>query len=254
MMSWAGCLFDLTVVLFLMIPRTRLVAYVVVLVFHAATKALFPIGMFPAIMVVAAQVFFSSSWPRSALAALRRAAPPRDVAAITSPPRRPALFHAGVAIAACYCAFQLLWPLRTHLYGGSVLWHEQGMRFSWRVMLREKNGSVTYLVTDPRTGRTREVPPRKYLNNRQERDFSTQPDLILQIAHRIARDFEASEGVRPVVRVHAPVSLNGRESALLIDPEVDLASVRDGLAKASWIKPSPETPPIHLKAIAWAPR
>ena len=40
-------------------------------------------------------------------------------------------------------------PLRAHLYGGNVLWHEQGMRFSWRVMARAKNGSVTFNVRDP---------------------------------------------------------------------------------------------------------
>ena len=49
---------------------------------------------------------------------------------------------------------QLLLPLRAHLYGGNVLWHEQGMRFSWRVMVREKNGSVTFIVREPRDGRS----------------------------------------------------------------------------------------------------
>jgi vitamin K-dependent gamma-carboxylase len=250
-MSWAGFLFDLTIVLFLMLPRTRLAAYALVLVFHAATKALFPIGMFPAIMVASALVFFSPSWPRRVLRALRLRAPDVELPATSPEPRRPRALHACAAIAALYCAFQLVWPLRAHVYGGNVLWHEQGMRFSWRVMVREKNGSVTYLVTSARTGRTREVSPRKYLTDRQLRELSTQPDLILRLAHRIADDVEDREGARPVVRAHAPVSLNGRPAELLIDPEVDLASIKDGLAKASWITPAPRTEPIHLEAIAW---
>ncbi|MDC3953945.1 HTTM domain-containing protein [Polyangium jinanense] len=251
-MSWAGCLFDLTVVAFLLTPRTRVAAYAVVLFFHGVTKLLFPIGMFPAIMVVAALVFFSPSWPRNlARFFRRRASAPAPALPAPAAAPLPRFFGARVAVAACYCAFQLLWPLRTHLYGGNVLWHEQGIRFSWRVMLREKNGSVTYLVTDPRTGRTQEVPPRKYLNGRQERDFSTQPDLILRLAQQIALDFEAREGVRPIVRAHAPVSLNGRPAELLIDPTVDLASISDGLAKATWIRPVPTAPPIHLESLAW---
>ena len=125
------------------------------------------------------------------------------------------------------------------------------MRVAWRVMLREKNGAITYRVTSPATGRTREVSPRAYLDERQAREFSTQPDLIMQLARRIADDFEAREGARPVVRVEALVSLNGRPAELLIDPEADLASVTDGLAKAPWIRPSPTTSPIHLEAIAW---
>lgn len=250
-MSWAGCVFDLSIVFFLLRPKTRILAYAVVIVFHLVTKALFPIGMFPAIMVISALVFFSPSWPRQVLAALGRkvpdfAVPPRD-----GNQRFSGVGRVVVTLAMAYCVFQVLWPLRAHAYGGNVLWHEQGMRFSWRVMLREKNGSVTYLVTNPRTGRTREVNPRQYLNSRQERDYATQPDLILKVASWIARDFEARDGVRPVVRVQALVSLNGRPAHQLIDPNVDLARIEDGLAKASWIMPAPVDPPVHLEALAW---
>lgn len=250
-MSWAGFLFDLTIILFLVIPRTRLVAYAAVLMFHTATKVLFPIGMFPAIMTASALIFFSPSWPRKLLRAVGIAAVDPDLASLPARPSpHPWRLRAATTLAACYCVFQVVWPLRTHLYGGDVLWHEQGMRFSWRVMVREKNGSVTYLVTSGLTGRTREVSPRKYLNDRQAREFSAQPDLILRLAHRIADDIEAREGARPVVRARALASLNGRPAELLIDPEVDLASVKDGLTKASFILPAPGTDPIHLKVAA----
>lgn len=253
-MSWAGCLFDLSIVFFLLMPRTRLVAYAVVIGFHVATSSLFPIGMFPVIMVVSALVFFSPSWPRKVLVALGRKVPAPEIPASNVMARRSALGNVFVGFVVCYCVFQVVWPMRTHVYGGNVLWHEQGMRFSWRVMLREKNGSVTYLVTNPQTGRTREVSPRHYLNSRQERDYATQPDLILKVAHWIARDFELREGVRPSVRVHAVVSLNGRPAQLLIDPNVDLASMNDGFAQASWILPSPVDLPIHIEAVAWHQR
>jgi len=39
------------------------------------------------------------------------------------------------------------------------------------------------------------------------------------------------------------VSLNARPAARLIDPEVDLAQVDDGLAVATWILPAPTAPP-----------
>jgi hypothetical protein len=96
-----------------------------------------------------------------------------------------------------------------------------------------------------------EVPPRRYLTDRQERDFATQPDLILQLAHRIADDFSAREGVRPVVQVDAIASLNGRPPARLIDPEVDLAGTSDSLSRAAWILPAPPEPPPALRPVAW---
>ncbi len=84
--------------------------------------------------------------------------------------------------------------------------------------------------------------------------MSVQPDLILQLARRIAHDFEA-RGQGPVeVRADARVSLNGRTAALLVDPEVDLARVVDGLAPKPWILPAPESPPLRLRPTLRASR
>ncbi len=265
-MSWAGFLFDTTIAGWLLFGKTRPFAYAVVIVFHTVTSALFPIGMFPVIMVLSALVFFPADWPRRLLAraqtAWRRvrgvtASGEPNAAATTAPPtlapepsrawrlaRRAAL---GVGVA--YCALQLLMPLRFLAYGGNVRWHEQGMRFSWRVMVREKNGSITFFVRQQRTGRVWHVSPRSYLTPIQEREMAGQPDLILQLAHHVREDFER-KGLGPVeVRAEALVSLNGRRLAPLIDPNVDLTAVQDGLGKASWILPAPSQRPPHIRPI-----
>ncbi len=243
--AWGGFLFDTTIVAFLLTRRLRPLAYVVVVGFHAATAVLFPIGMFPVIMITAALVFFDASWPRRLLGRWRQtglAAPARAPVLPTGWKPRLAL---GAAVA--YGLLQLVLPLRTHLYGGNVLWHEQGMRFSWRVMAREKNGSVTFVVRAPDTGREWHVPPGQYLTRLQEREMSVQPDLILQLAHRIARDFEA-RGKGPVaVYADAWVSLNGRPAERFIDPQVDLAHEHEGLAPKPWILPAPASPPVRLR-------
>lgn len=239
--SWAGFLFDTTIVAFLLARRTRPFAYAVVVVFHLCTHLLFDIGMFPWIMVVSALVFFSPSWPRKLL---RLQAP-----AVTAPAAPAARLPAwGLALAAAYCVVQVAVPLRHHLYPGQLLWAEQGMRFAWKVMVREKSGSVTFHVTDPATRRRWQVNPQSYLTWRQTREMSTQPDLILQVAHHIARDFRARGVAAPQVRAEAWVSLNGRPAALLVAPDVDLASVRDGLGPAAWILPAPQGPPLPLRA------
>lgn len=236
-MSWAGCLFDLTIAWWLLYRRTRVPAFIAVVVFHALTRALFPIGMFPFIMVAGASAFFSPSWPRRFLR-LREAAP-----RVLPAGRR--WTTAATVVIGSYVALQALLPLRTFLYGDDVHWHEQGMRFSWRVMVREKNASVTYLVDDLVTGRTTEVHPRAYLDARQQREFATQPDLILQLAKHIAEERKARNGHDVRVRVDAIASLNGRRTTRLIDPSVDLLQVDDGLSKAQWILPAPEaSPPV----------
>ncbi len=247
--AWGGMLFDSTIVLFLLWRRTRPFAYVVVLGFHAVTFVLFPIGMFPFIMVTAALVFFDASWPRMLAARVLRRPAVRPVGTGEGPAVAAPGWKGRLALGAAltYAALQVALPLRTHAYGGNVLWHEQGMRFSWRVMTREKNGSATFMVRDSVTGREWHVPPSQYLTRLQEREMAVQPDLILQLAHRIARDFEATTHHPVEVRADVRVSLNGRLSEPLVDPRVDLSKEEDGLGPKAWILPAPEGPPVHLR-------
>lgn len=272
-MSWCGFLFDTTIVWFLLWRRTRVPAYLVVIAFHTVTRLLFPIGMFPFIMVLGALVFFPADWPRAlvrrARGVLERRTRTANVATSTdaaqtaqltdtprsasstsntSAPRAGARQRLALGLGLTYCAFQVLMPLRHLAYGGNVLWDEQGMRFSWRVMVREKNGSITYIVRDT-NGKEWHVPTHKYLTRLQERELAGQPDLILQLGHHIARDFAARGYPDVSVQVDALVSLNGRRLAPLIDPEVDLTTIRDGVAKAHWILPAPKDPPPHIKPL-----
>jgi vitamin K-dependent gamma-carboxylase len=253
-MSWAGFLFDATVTGFLSFRRTRPFAFVAVVLFHVLTRALFSIGMFPVIMITSALVFFAPSWPRwlwSKLSSFgttrlveQRRASERIVHGAASPLSRLAL---GLGLV--YVVVQLVIPLRFLAYGGDVRWHEQGMRFSWRVMVREKNGSVTFHVKSPTAGRVWQLTPSRYLTSLQEREMASQPDLVLQLAKHVREDFRARGYADVEVRAEALVSLNGRRLAPLVDPNVDLARVEDGVGKAHWILPAPTEPPPRLRPL-----
>ena len=235
--SWSGFLFDTTIPLWLSMRATRRPAFLAVLVFHACTWFLFPIGMFPFIMVTAATVFFEPDWPRWFF---------RSQRVETTPFVAPTWWPVGAVVVVAWCFTQVLLPLRTHLYGGDVSWHEQGMRFSWRVMTREKNGSVTFVVTDPVSHREWHVSPGKYLTRVQERELSVQPDLILQLAHHIGRELGETHNTAVEVRVDALASLNGRRAARLIDPTVDLMTLEDGWGPKRWVLPEPGGDPLRL--------
>ena len=69
--------------------------------------------------------------------------------------------------------------------------------------------------------------------------MSGQPDLVLQLAHHIARDFESMGHDDVEVRADTLVSLNGRRAAPMIDPDVNLVNVDDGVCGSQrWIAPS----------------
>jgi hypothetical protein len=244
-MSWAGFLFDTTIVLWLSWARTRLWAYGALIVFHGLTGYLFNIGMFPLIMTSSALIFCSPSWPR---AALRRLGLARLAGTGPAPEATMARARPGrlvVALIALHVAVQLALPLRHLAYPGPVLWNEDGMRFAWHVMVREKHGAITFVAAFA-DGKRLEIPPRNYLTGRQEREMAGQPDLILQLAHAIGRDLRA-RGYRDF-RLHAntAVSLNGRPARPMIDPDVDLLEVRD-LGPRTWVLPAPDLPPPHVR-------
>ena len=249
-MSWGGFINDLVVVPALLFRPTRKWAYLVVVVFHILTGYLFNIGMFPLIMIGTATIFFDSDWPTRLVARMRRRPQgekpdtPVPVSAIL--PLK--LGKVGLCFVLMWCFIHVAIPLRTYAYAGPTNWHEQGMRFSWRVMVREKNGSVMYKVKYKGRRRARLVSPSKYLTSAQEREMSGQPDLILQLAHHIAADFEARGYVDVEVRADALVSLNGRIPSRLIDPETDLAKEEISFFQnAAWILPAPTTQPIRLE-------
>ncbi len=248
LMSWAGFLNDTLVVPFLLWKKTRPYAFATVFVFHFGTHLLFTIGVFPFLMVSGATLFFDPDWPRKVATWLRSLGlGPAVTSAARAETTTVTAGRWSTPVAWCigaYCVIQIAMPLRAFAYPGDVHWHEQGMRYSWRVMVRQKNGSITYRVRWRGAEREVQVPPSKYLTSHQEREMSGQPDLVLQLAHRIADDYR-KRGLEDVeVRVDALVSLNGRRAAPMIDPEVDLARQPDTIALMSWIEPRAEVDPL----------
>jgi hypothetical protein len=230
-MAIAGCAFDLLVVPGLLVRRTRPWAWLALVGFHTATGLLFPIGMFPWIMIALSTAFFDPSWPRRFVRGGTEAAP-RSLASTT---RRRACV---VGLLTAHLAIQILLPLRSLLVPGEVRWHEQGMRWSWRVMLVEKTGFVQLVATEDATGRTWSIDPATELTPRQAKMMATQPDLVVAYAQHVRRTF-AARGID--VRVHADafVALNGRPSRRLIDPTVDLSRVEIDLGAPTFVLPAP---------------
>ena len=229
--SWGGLLFDLLVVPFLLWRRTRIFAFGFAVAFHVMNWIMFSIGVFPWLMVAATTVFFDPDWPRRW--AGRAAAVPADA---DGPGRRAR--RVAVTCLATWVALQLLVPLRHWLYPSDVAWSEEGHRFSWRMKLRSKNGTATFVVYDPTTGSIRIVDPADELTSRQADEMSTRPDMILQYAQHLGRRLRAEPGNDSIqIRARVLTSLNGRPHRPLIDPDVDLSRCERGILTAPWILP-----------------
>jgi hypothetical protein len=236
--SWIGMLYDVSIVFWLSQARTRAWAYLSVLVFHGLTGLMFQIGVFPLVMIGATLVFFSEEWHNRWQNRWRIwwqdrffKKPERSGAPASLEPTPQWIWM----LLTLHFAFQILFPWRYLLYPGNVFWTEQGYRFAWRVMLMEKAGTATFFVKDGVTGREGEVVNSEFLNSHQEKQMAMQPDLILQFAHFLKKHY-TQKGVQVAgVRAEVYVTLNGRPSQLLIDPQTDLSQLQDNWRNKPWI-------------------
>lgn len=226
--SWCGMLFDTLIPFFLFWRKTKYYAYAVVVIFHVLTAILFPaIGMFPFIMIVCAMVFL----PSQRIVAKKDE---RGVSALQDATRNTQLSSSVLII---YFIIQFLLPFRYLFYPENLFWHEQGYRFSWRVMLMEKAGLATFHIREKDGSKIEVVNNSDYLTPMQEKQMSTQPDMILQFAKHLAWVYEKQGWKKPEVYAESYATLNGKGSRLLIDPKVNLAAQHDGFSNKNWILP-----------------
>lgn len=246
--SWFGCIYDLSIPFFLSFRRTRSFAYFFVIVFHIVTWMLFPIGVFPWVMIFSTLIFFPAAFHERWLAWVgRKTEASLNENAISS---RNFLSKPIRSFLMLYLAVQILIPFRYALYPGNLFWTEEGFRFSWRVMLMHKEGYATFYVVDPKTQRSIQIHNEDYLSPVQTDQMATQPDMILQFAHHIGEIYQdtvltyGSQSVhlrRPRVEAEVFVSLNGRPHMLYISRKTDLMHETYSLKHRKWLEPFKET-------------
>ena len=240
-MSWGGMIYDLTIPFLLLYHRTRIIAFFLVVSFHVFTLVLFPIGMFPHIMIFSSMIFFSSKFHSKFLESLKHLIITSHKSFYNYSSKQIEYYKIKnqkyvVTILSLFLILQLTIPFRYNLYPGELFWHEQGYRFSWRVMLIEKVGYTNFKIKDPESGSSFIVDPSKYLTPFQVKQMSFQPDFILEFAHYLGKEF-STEDKKIEVYAESFVALNGRSSQRFIDPNVDLYKEKESFKNKTWVLP-----------------
>ncbi|PHR49695.1 MAG: HTTM domain-containing protein [Fluviicola sp.] len=246
--SWFGCIYDLFIVFFLMMRKTRMLAYLAVIIFHITTWLLFPIGVFPWVMIFSTLIFFSEGFHQKILFRLKKMFGSKEKKNSRVIKHKKQLLPKGLktGLITTYVLIQLLVPMRYILYPGHLYWNEEGFRFSWRVMLMHKEGHAVFYMKDRKTGRTSEINNANYLTRTQEDQMATQPDMILQYASYLAEQFDGKtlhygeqkfKIENPAIHAEIYVSLNGRPSKLFVDKRHDLTQKKYNLYHRNWIEP-----------------
>ena len=223
--AWGGVVYDGSIFFLLLHPKTRKLGFGLSIFFNLFNSFVFQIGIFPYLMIGLTAFFF----------------PPETIRSIffrNKPkvyPIRKSLSTGWTYVIGIYFVFQLLLPLRHHLFHGDVGFTEEGHRLSWRMMLRSKSGNLNMFVEDKETGIRERIPIKDYLSPDQRSKIAGMPDMIWQFAQRLKEE-NLKNGREVAVYADAKVSLNGHKMVPIIDPGVDLASVPwERFSHSDWI-------------------
>ena len=238
--SWAGMVYDLSIVFLLLYKPTRVFAFVMVVIFHVLTKILFPIGVFPYIMIISTLIFFDDNFHKKILGYISKLIQ-IDLNIFENKQirteKKTIINKSKIAVIIIFIGFQILFPFRYFLYKDELFWTEEGFRFSWRVMIMEKAGYTQFTVKDVASNKSIRINNGNFLTTFQEKQMSFQPDFILEYAHFLKNHYKKQGMKNPEIYVESYVALNGRLSQKYINPNKNLANEYESFQPKTWILP-----------------
>lgn len=236
-MSWSGAIYDLSIPFLLLYKRTRLLAYVCVIFFHVFTSVLFPIGVFPFVMIATTLIFFDEELHEKFITFLKKWFVKKNHKPELKQVFKPRYPKLSIPFFTFFFLFQLIFPFRYLCYPGELFWTEEGYRFSWRVMLIEKVGYLKLKIVDNETGEYFTVENDKFLSPFQIKEMKTQPDFILEYVKIIGDYYTTVDRKDISIFAESYVALNGRLAQPYIDPKIDLYKLKEGFEHKNWILP-----------------
>jgi hypothetical protein len=211
------------------------------------TAIMFPIGVFPYVMIASTLIFFNDDFHKKIIDFISKYSLLKSTKLTEEKTNYQTKTNSLLKVFLIgFFTLQFFLPLRFMLYPGKLFWTEQGYRFSWRVMLIEKAGYSQFYIHEPKMDRKMLIQNREYLTPQQEKMMSTQPDMILQYAHFISETFKDSSfiesngeiikmGERPKITADITVSLFNKGSRKFIDSDKNLSEIKRGFSNKEWI-------------------
>jgi len=241
-MAYFSLLFDLLIVPFLLNKKTRMVSFLIAVVFHLINSQIFSIGIFPWFMIAATTIFFDPNWPRQFINFFNKGKPgwrldtqskEELLAPVTFNKRQ----RKTTMVLLIWVSCMITIPFRHLFIEGNVNWTEEGQKFSWFMKLRTKKEIATFKVMDKKSGEVLPMKISSYLRTWQKNNMQDKPNLIWQFCQFVKEDYK-KKGIDVAVYANVKASLNGRKFQQLTDSTVDLASVPfDYFTHSKWILP-----------------
>jgi vitamin K-dependent gamma-carboxylase len=240
--SYAGMLFDLSIVPLMLWRRSRPLGLALAIVFHLSNSLMFNIQVFPYLALAATLLFLGPSWPRLGDQWRRLSEP--VASALRSAPRLTTRQTALFSLLGVFFLIQLLLPLRHFAFRGNAEWTKLGGYHAWRMLLDVREVEVAFFVTSEDPKAICEVDLSAYLYPNQV-NWLGYPDGAVQFARYIAKQYRERGASNFEINVWSNIKFNGREGRALYDMDADLASVSRPIGSADWLIPLDKAVPIE---------
>ncbi|XP_052859939.1 vitamin K-dependent gamma-carboxylase [Anopheles cruzii] len=265
---WFGCLFDTTVVFFLIYAPTRRVATAFASAFHLMNSRLFHIGMFPWVCLTQLPLYYSVSWPRRILSREPRPAPVTAKETEAKPQNdtrgscgRPNHHRRRkrwkMAIMLAYCSLQLFLPYSHFLSPGYNNWTNGLYGYSWDMMVHAWDTTMIGVRVEDRNnpGRVQYVAPYAFTDNDR---WTKHADMAVQFARCVERNLQLEQPwsperkvtPRPVMNISVYFdiwcSMNSRFQQRIFNPNVDiLRAPWSPFESVEWVLPLLQQFTVH---------
>jgi hypothetical protein len=233
--SYAGIFFDLLIVPMLLIRSTRIFGLCLSILFHVSNIMMFGLATFPWFSLLLTSMFFDPSWPRKV--PLLRNFMPWGLERAQNFKIHPAL----TTVLCLYLLVHVTLPFRHLLYPGVTSWTEDGHMFSWRMMLRNKQGNVNFFVKKPGDPNLELVDVFQHITMKQFQDMIGKPDMILQFSQYLQNHYKKKWKQEVSIYASSRVSLNGRPYFEMIEPGTDLSKKARTILPYDWVRPLPDS-------------
>lgn len=248
---WFGCIFDTSVVFFLVYAPTRKIATLFACAFHLMNSRLFHIGMFPWVCLTQLPLYYSVSWPRLVWKKLyfasnggsgdkpKKTSKNANQQSCSVPSRRKKFTMTALLF---YCGLQLFLPYSHFITKGYNNWTNGLYGYSWDMMVHAWDTVLTSIkVVDNHQNHTLYLLPYAFVDNDR---WTKHADMAHQFAHCIDRNIRAEyrEDHRPFTNfsVYFDIwcSMNGRFLQRIFNPEVDILTARwSPFEPVDWLLP-----------------
>ncbi|XP_053686802.1 vitamin K-dependent gamma-carboxylase [Sabethes cyaneus] len=244
---WFGCIFDTSVVFFLIYAPTRKIATLFACAFHLMNSQLFYIGMFPWTCLTQLPLYYSFSWPRklwsnqrSSTDQLSNYCSKKKMQNGKSVEKKSKRERIVVSTIFVYCGLQLLLPYSHFITKGYNNWTNGLYGYSWDMMVHAWDTVlISIKVTDNLRNQTLYLQPYAFVDNDR---WTKHADMAYQLAHCIDRnvreEYQANNRKYSNFSIYYDIwcSLNGRFLQRIFNPE-------ENILEAEW---SPFKPVVWL--------